>query len=299
MRKGFNFSVFLPPIIFISLSSVKYSAIMIVFPNAKINIGLFVTEKREDGFHNLETVFYPIGLSDILEINPAEGEIGSCFFEQTGIDVGCEAEKNLTVKAYRLLAADYSLPAVRMHLHKVIPFGAGLGGGSSDAAFALKTLDECFGLSLTVEQLEAYAARLGSDCAFFVRNRPAFAGGKGEVLEPVEMALDDYRLVLVKPPFGVSTPEAYAGITPRAADFDLHRLPGVPLECWRGQVRNDFEEHVFRLYPRLAAIKEQLYASGASYASMTGSGSAVYGLFPREAEIALDCPDCFVWQEDK
>lgn len=272
---------------------------MIVFPNAKINIGLFVTERRKDGFHNLETVFYPIGLSDILEIHPADGEQGECLFEQTGIDVGCEAEQNLTVKAYRLLASDYTLPAVRMHLHKVIPFGAGLGGGSSDAAFALQALNACFGLALTEVQLEAYAARLGSDCAFFVRNRPAFASGKGEVLEPMELALEDYRLVLVKPSFGVSTAEAYAGIVPRAADFDLHCLPELPVASWKERVRNDFEASVFRQYPRLAAIKEQLYASGASYASMTGSGSAVYGLFPRTADIRLDFPDCFVWQENK
>lgn len=271
---------------------------MIVFPNAKINIGLFVTEKRPDGFHNLETVFYPIGLSDILEIVKMEGPAGECDFCSSGIDVGCEAEKNLIVKAYRLLDADYQLPAVKVLLHKVVPFGAGLGGGSSDAAFMLKTLNEFFHLTLRDEQLEEYAARLGSDCAFFIRNKPAFASGKGEQLEDIELSLKDYRLVLVKPSFGVSTPEAYAGIEPHPAMFDLHRLGLLKPELWKEYVFNDFEKSVFAKYPQLTALKQQLYEAGAAYVSMTGSGSALYGLFPRDKEVNIVCPDCFVWQED-
>lgn len=271
---------------------------MIVFPNAKINIGLFVTEKRPDGFHNLETVFYPIGLSDVLELVKGEGQSGECTFNGTGMDVGCEAEKNLVVKAYRLLDADFHLPAVEVNLHKVIPFGAGLGGGSSDAAFMLKALNDFFNLSLSKEQLEVYAAYLGSDCAFFISDMPAFASGKGEVLENMELSLKDYRLVLVKPAFGVSTPEAYAGIVPHPAVFDLHKLSTLGPEQWRGNVRNDFEVSVFAKYPQLATLKQQLYDAGAVYASMTGSGSALYGLFPRSSEINIECPDCFVWQED-
>lgn len=271
---------------------------MIVFPNAKINIGLFVTEKRPDGFHNLETVFYPIGLSDILEVVKTGGQSGECNFHSMGIDVGCEAEKNLIVKAYRILNTDFHLPAIEVYLHKVIPFGAGLGGGSSDAAFMLKVLNELFNLSLGLNQLEEYAARLGSDCAFFVRNMPAFASGKGELLENMELSLKRYRLLLVKPSFGVSTPEAYAGIVPRPAMFDLHRLNTLEPERWKECVFNDFEKNVFTKYPRLAELKQQMYDAGAVYVSMTGSGSAVYGLFPRDEKINIECPDCFVWQED-
>ncbi len=271
---------------------------MIVFPNAKINIGLFVTEKRPDGFHNLETVFYPIGLSDILEIVKAEGPSGRCDFYSTGIDVGCEAEKNLIVKAYRILDTDYHLPAVKVYLHKVIPFGAGLGGGSSDAAFMLGALNKFFDLSLGMEQLEEYAVRLGSDCAFFIRNKPAFASGKGEQLEGMELSLKDYRLVLIKPSFGISTQEAYAGIVPHPAKFDLHQLNVLKPEQWKDKVCNDFEKSVFAGYPQLAVLKQQLYDAGAVYASMTGSGSALYGLFLRDKEINIVCPDCFVWQED-
>lgn len=271
---------------------------MIVFPNAKINIGLFVTEKRPDGFHNLETVFYPIGLADVLEVVPGKGEAGSYAFTSTGIDVGCPAEKNLIVKAYALLAEKYRLPAVQIHLHKLIPFGAGLGGGSADAAFMLKLLNDFFELHLPEEELLRYATALGSDCAFFIPNRPAFACGKGELLEPVELTLKAYRLVLVKPDFGVSTPDAYRGMLPAAASFDLRRLEGLPVEEWKQAVRNDFEKNVFRQYPRLASLKQRLYEGGALYASLTGSGSAVYGIFKREQQNLPDFPECWMWKEE-
>lgn len=269
---------------------------MVVFPNAKINIGLFVTEKRKDGFHNLETVFYPIGLSDILEIERVEGNVGEYSFCNTGIDVACEAESNLIVKAYRLLAADFHLPAIRIHLYKVIPFGAGLGGGSSDAAFMLKALNEYFNLSLSESVLIDYAVRLGSDCAFFIPNRPAFASGKGEVLENIELSLAGYQLVLVKPSLGVSTPEAYAGIVPQPACYDLHGLHHLPVAEWKAWVGNDFEKSVFLKYPQIADLKQWLYERGALYASMTGSGSAVYGIFKKDQQVDLTCPGCFVWQ---
>lgn len=269
---------------------------MVVFPNAKINIGLFVTEKRGDGFHNLETVFYPIGLSDILEITRMDGKAGDYVFHTSGLDVACDAGDNLVVKAWRLLAVDYGLPAVRIHLHKVIPFGAGLGGGSADAAFMLKAVNEYFGLKLTEGTLADYAARLGSDCAFFICNRAAFASGKGEVLEDIDLSLDDYQLVLVKPDFGVSTPEAYSGIVPKAAGFDLRGLGGLPVGEWKQRVGNDFEGSVFMKYPRLAELKQCLYDRGAVYASMTGSGSAVYGLFEKNSRVDVDCPGCFIWK---
>lgn len=270
---------------------------MIVFPNAKINIGLFVTGKRPDGFHNLETVFYPVGLSDILEIGPGESGSALCHFVNTGIEIGGDPEKNLIVKAWHLLAEDYPLSPVNIHLHKLIPFGAGLGGGSADAAFTLKALNEYFDLHISDGELSRKAACLGSDCAFFIHNKPAFASGKGEILEPLELSLQGYRLVLVKPAFGVSTPEAYAGICPQPASYDLHQLNVLPPEEWKEFVGNDFEKNLFRKYPRLAAIKQELYEAGAFYASMTGSGSAIYGLFRQTEEIRVSMPDCFVWQE--
>lgn len=270
---------------------------MIVYPNAKINIGLSVTDKREDGFHNLETVFYPITLSDILEINEVQDmEKGACFFENTGISVDCPADKNLVIKAYHLLCRDYSLPAVRVHLHKIIPFGAGLGGGSSDAAFMLKALNVYFHLNIGEEQLIAYAATLGSDCAFFIKNSPVFAHGKGEVMEDITLSLDDYVLVLVKPSFGMSTAEAYSGIRPRPAAYDLRKLGALPLVKWREYVVNDFEENVTSLHPQIEQIKQQLYAYGAVYAAMTGSGSAVFALFESKDFTVPAFADCFVWQ---
>ena len=271
---------------------------MIVFPNAKVNIGLFVTGKRQDGFHNLETVFYPIGLSDILEIEGVEGKGGMCSLTQTGIDVECEAEKNLVVRAYGLLATDFDLPSMRVHLHKVIPFGAGLGGGSSDGAFMLKAINDYFDLKISAERLEEYSARLGSDCAFFVRNRPAFASGKGERLEEIGLSLEDYHWVVVKPSFGISTADAYSGIVPKAAGFDLRRLASVPVEQWKEVVGNDFEANVFAKHPQLGALKQRLYDAGAVFVSMTGSGSGIYGLFKKGQQVNLSCPDCWVWQND-
>ena len=269
---------------------------MVVFPNAKINIGLSVIARRPDGFHNLETVFYPIGLSDILEIGELEAEPGEYTFRNTGLDVKCEPEKNLTVKAYRLLAEDNRLPAVQIHLHKIITYGAGLGGGSSDAAFMLKALNTYFDLQLSEERLLDYATRLGSDCSFFIRNQPVFASGKGEILQETDLSLKGYRIVLVKPDFGVSTPEAYAGIQIRPAAFDLRSLYHLPIAEWKEKVNNDFEQTVFRKYPFLADLKQALYEEGAEYAAMTGSGSAVYGLFAGNKGEDFLYPDCFVWK---
>ncbi len=269
---------------------------MVVFPHAKINIGLFVTGKRNDGFHNLETIFFPVGWSDILEIGRGEGESGSFRFKNTGLEVGGDPGKNLVIKAYHLLAADFHLPAIQVHLHKIIPFGAGLGGGSADAAFMLKALNAFFDLRLSGQKMVTYAARLGSDCAFFIDDRPAFASGKGELREPIELTLAGYRIIIVKPSFGVSTPEAYAGITPRPAGYDLRQLGQLPVNTWKEYIRNDFEATVFQKYPSLTLLKQQLYERGAEFVSMSGSGSAIYGLFKKDREINLDFPDCCVWQ---
>ena len=231
---------------------------MVIFPNAKINIGLFVTEKRSDGFHNLETVFYPIDLRDILEITEVKGEQGRCVFTSTGILIDCPPEKNWVSKAYAILAAEYDLPSVDVHLHKIIPYGAGLGGGSSDAAFMLVGLNQLFSLGLNEEQLMGYAARVGSDCPFFVLNHPVFAFGKGELMETIDLSLKDYHMVLVKPNRGVSTPEAYRGITPRAASFDLRELGKLPVEQWTGVIVNDFEDSVIPKVPEIEEIKNKL-----------------------------------------
>ncbi len=272
---------------------------MIYFPNIKINIGLFVTERREDGFHNLETIFYPLGLSDILEVKKMEEEPGgTCYFENTGILVDCPAEKNLVLKAYHLLAKDFHLPAMKVHLRKIVPFGAGLGGGSSDAAFMLKAINEGCNLGLSDHKLMEYASQLGSDCAFFILDRPAFASGKGERLEEISLSLDGYRMVLVKPDCGVSTAEAYRGIIPKQPEFDLRKLGTLPLEEWKQVVKNDFETTVFARYPEIGRLKEYLYGQGAVYAAMTGSGSAVFGIFPSNKEININCPGCFVWREE-
>lgn len=270
---------------------------MIVYPNAKINIGLYVTEKRTDGFHNLETIFYPLGLSDILEINRAEmGASGECFFHNTGILIDCPEDKNLVIKAYRLLCADYALPAIRIHLHKIVPFGAGLGGGSADAAFMLKALNDYFELHLPAEKLLAYAATLGSDCAFFIPNRPAFAYGKGELLEDIQLSLEDYFMVLVKPPCGVSTPEAYRGIVPRQPAFNLRDIGTLEVKKWQGIISNDFEKTVFACYPEIGQIKDDLLRMGAVYASMTGSGAAVFALFEKTVDPGDRFPGCFIWK---
>ncbi|NOY95067.1 MAG: 4-(cytidine 5'-diphospho)-2-C-methyl-D-erythritol kinase [Chlorobi bacterium] len=249
---------------------------MITFPNAKINIGLNVVEKRADGFHNLETVFYPIQLADALEVAGSN----QFSFQVTGINLDSPPEDNLVVKAYRLLKKEYHLPPVKIHLHKVIPFGAGLGGGSSDAAFMLKMLNRLFKLNLPVSTLEKYAVKLGADCAFFIRNRPSLASGKGEILSPVGLGLSNYSIILIKPPFSVGTADAYRDIVPEPPGFPLKKtIEKTPPRQWKDYLSNNFETSVFQLFPEIAKIKEKLYDIGAVFASMTGSGSAVWGLF--------------------
>lgn len=269
---------------------------MLLYPNAKLNLGLFVTAKRNDGFHDIETVFYPIPLCDVLEINPfPEGEKGTVDFRMTGIAVEGDPEENLVLKAYRILDADFALPAVRMHLHKMIPSGAGLGGGSSDAAFALSGLNRLFRLDITEERLMAYAARLGSDCAFFIRNRPAFAWGRGELMMTVDLSLEGYELVLVKPEQAVATAKAYAHIKPRPAPCDLRKLAALAVGQWEDVVSNDFEEIVSAFVPEIETIRRKLTEAGALYVSMTGSGSAVYALFDHKINPHDLFPDYFTW----
>ena len=252
---------------------------MITFPNAKINLGLNITEKRPDGYHNLETIFYPIPLEDALEAYPRKEGPGSYSLSQSGLSIEGDTENNLVVKAYKLLDETYHLPPIDIYLYKHIPSGAGLGGGSADAAFMLKLLNRMYRLNLTDDQLEAYAARLGADCAFFVRNQPTYADGIGNIFSPVELSLAGWQLLLVKPNIFVSTRDAFARIRPRHPERNLRDLINQPVESWKDYMINDFEESVFPQFPAIGDIKTELYHLGAVYASMSGSGSSVYGLF--------------------
>jgi 4-diphosphocytidyl-2-C-methyl-D-erythritol kinase len=248
---------------------------MIRFPNAKINIGLNITEKRPDGFHNLETIFYPVDWSDAFEFVVAD----KVQYSSSGIFISGHPESNLVMKAYRLLQKDFSLPSLKIHLHKEIPFGAGLGGGSSDGAFMLMLLNKHFGLNLSEEKLEQYAAVLGSDCPFFIRNKPVFASGRGEIMEPVELLLNSWFILLVKPPIEVSTAKAFQLVVPEIPATSLKKLIKLPVHEWKDKVINQFEPSVFQQYPEIGKLKQSMYDIGAIYASMSGSGSCVYGLF--------------------
>ena len=271
---------------------------MILHPPAKINIGLSVTEKRHDGFHDIETVFYSIPLCDILSVETVETDaVCQLAFSCDGIELPDNGRQdNLCCKAYQLLDADYHLPPVSIHLHKAVPVGAGLGGGSSDAVYTLQALNRLFKLHLNNEELTRYANQLGSDCAFFLLGKPAFGTGTGNILAPISLSLAGYYILLVKPPVFVSTAGAYASITPQKANHHLPELLQAPISEWRHSVFNDFEMSVFQMFPEIGKIKEKLYAEGAVYASMSGSGSTVYGIFDKKPDdVAKLFPDCSVW----
>ncbi|MGV3585823.1 MAG: 4-(cytidine 5'-diphospho)-2-C-methyl-D-erythritol kinase [Adhaeribacter sp.] len=266
---------------------------MILFPNAKINIGLNIVSRRPDGFRNLESCFYPVQWGDALEILPAETR----QFSLSGIPVPGAAETNLCLKAYELLKADYDLPPVFMHLHKNIPIGAGMGGGSADAAFALKLLNDLFKLNIGTEQLEDYARRLGSDCAFFIRNKPVFAVEKGDIFEDIKLDLTGYGCTVVYPDLHITTAEAYSQVVPQTPAQPLFTALQEDISTWKDTVKNDFEAALFPRYPVIGEIKAQLYQAGALYAAMTGSGSAVFGIFPQEHTMAVSFPAAYrVWR---
>lgn len=252
---------------------------MIAFPNAKINLGLSITEKRPDGYHNLETVFYPVCLEDALEIQTSSVNKEKITLSQYGLDIAGKPEDNLVVKAYLLLDKEFHLPPIDIHLYKHIPSGAGLGGGSSDAAFMLKLLNKHYDLQLSDEQLELYAATLGADCAFFIKNVPTFAEGIGNVFSPISLSLKGYQIMLIKPDVFVSTREAFANIHPHRPEQSVKEVIKRPVQEWKDRLINDFEASVFPLHPIIGNIKEELYKYGALYASMSGSGSSVFGLF--------------------
>lgn len=274
---------------------------MITFPNAKINLGLDIVEKRPDGYHNLETVFYPIPLCDILEITPAtEPDAPDYTFKMYNAAFEENDDDNLVIKAYKALAADHKLPKVDISLYKHIPTGAGLGGGSADAAFALRMLNDIAGLGLTAEQLRGYASRIGADCAFFIDNTPAYATGIGDILSPTPCSISGYHLVLVKPDIHVSTKDAYALVTPQKPEQPLTEIAKRPINEWKGAMKNDFEKSIFAKHPAMAKVKEQLYSMGAIYASMSGSGSSFFGIFKEEQNIEKTkalFPNMFCWSK--
>lgn len=256
---------------------------MICFPNCKINLGLKVKGKRPDGYHNIETVFYPVNLTDVLEIIPAQDGIFN--FNITGIEIPGDITENLCVKAYNLLAKEYKIPSVKIHLHKNIPIDAGLGGGSSDAAFTLILLDKIFSLNLTKNKLIEMSSQLGSDCAFFIENKPCFAYEKGNIMEIINLDLKNYKFIIIKPNINISTSEAYKNVFFDDNTESLKIQINKPVETWRDNIFNDFEKYIFKSYPEIKKIKEFFYQKGALYSSMSGSGSAVYGIFKDDVNI--------------
>ena len=261
---------------------------MITFPNAKINLGLNIVERRPDGYHNIETVFYPIPLTDVLEIVPSS--TGETTLTCYGNAVECPPEKNLVMRAYNLLSERVELPPVSMYLYKHIPDGAGLGGGSSDAAHALIMLNKMFGLNISDGELATMAATLGADCAFFIYNRPMMATGIGDILTDIDVDLKGKTLLLVKPPVGVDTRTAYSRVVPHAAIDNLSATVKLPVTAWDGLLVNEFEASVFAALPQLWIIKARLLDAGAVYAAMSGSGSTIFGIFDNDklAEAAAD-----------
>jgi 4-diphosphocytidyl-2-C-methyl-D-erythritol kinase len=262
---------------------------MLTFPNAKINLGLHIVAKRPDGYHDLETVFYPIGLTDALEVTLCRDNTADrpakCRLHLSGVPVAGADADNLVTRAYHLLDERFSLPPVEVWLYKQIPTGAGLGGGSADGAYMLKLLNSRFALSLTDDELEEYAARLGADCPFFIDNMPVFAQGTGNLFSPACVWLRGYELVVVKPDVSVSTREAFARIVPRTPQVSVLEVVERPVSEWAAHLVNDFEASIFPQYPVIGHLKEELYRQGALYASMSGSGSAVYGLFRTPSEL--------------
>lgn len=268
---------------------------MICFPNAKINLGLNIVSKRSDGYHNLETIFYPIAIKDALEIIVRADQTNDSFVE-AGIKVDTSPDSNLVMKALKLMRTKYRFPSVEVHLLKKIPFGAGLGGGSADASFMLKLLNKTFSLGATDQQLAALAVQLGADCPFFIYNKPVFATGIGEVFEDIELSLADYYFVLINPAIHVSTKDAFAEIKPTQTQTSLKEIVKKPVTAWKGLMVNDFEQSVFSKYPLIGDIKQDLYNMGAVYASMTGSGSSVFGIFKEEVkDVQSFYPDYFTW----
>ena len=255
---------------------------MIVFPSAKINIGINITGRRPDGYHNIETIFYPLPIYDALEALPGD----ELTFHSSGLEIPGRVEDNLCIKGYHLMRKDYDLPPVNIHLLKHIPIGAGLGGGSANAAFFSKLINEVFGLKLTTEQMLDYARQLGADCAFFIENKPVFAFEKGDRFEDIQLDLSGYHIALIMPPAHVSTAEAYRGVKPAPVNQSLKELIKLPVAEWKHHIKNDFEDSVFKNHPVIRGVKAALYEAGAIYASMSGSGASVFGIFNKKPDLS-------------
>ena len=255
---------------------------MIVFPSAKINIGINITGRRPDGYHNIETVFYPLPIYDALEALPGK----ELTFHSSGLEIPGRIEDNLCIKGYHLMNRDYDLPPVNIHLLKHIPIGAGLGGGSANAAFFIKLINNLFDLKLTTEQMLDYARQLGADCAFFIENKPVFAFGKGDRFDDIQLDLSSYHIALVMPHAHVSTAEAYRGVRPAPVKQSLNELIKLPVGEWQHQIKNDFEESVFKNHVVIRGVKAALYEAGAIYASMSGSGASVFGIFDKKPDLS-------------
>jgi 4-diphosphocytidyl-2-C-methyl-D-erythritol kinase len=272
---------------------------MIVFPNCKINLGLHILQKRSDSFHDLETVFYPLPLQDALEIVQHDGKDSLISFTASGLPIDGTLEDNICYKAYHLLKHRFpQLPPVKMHLHKVIPLGAGLGGGSADGAFTLLLLNKKFNLGMSEDELIDYALQLGSDAPFFIRNKPCYATGRGEKMDLVDLNLSTYKILVVNPRIHINTGWAFRQITPLSDRPSLKEQIQLPIQDWKDQLVNDFEAPVMALYPEIAAIKEELYHNGALYAAMSGSGSTVFGIFPKESSTeTIEFPEHYFRKE--
>jgi len=268
---------------------------MICFPNAKINIGLNIISKREDSYHNLETIFYPVPLKDVLEFIIPEKTIKKTTIQVSGADLDIVNNENICIKAYNMLAADYQLPKLQMYLHKMIPSGAGLGGGSSDASFLLKQLNQYFKLNISEKKITGYASKLGADCAFFINNKAVFASGIGNRFEPLNLNLKGYYILIVKPNFSINTAKAFRNIRPAMPETSLKELIKQPVSSWKNRIKNDFELALFQKYPELSKIKTELYSLGADYASLSGSGSALFGIFKEKPIFKDKFKKVFSW----
>lgn len=267
---------------------------MLIYPNCKINLGLKILNKRPDNFHNIETVFYPVNLCDILEIHKSD----KTSFQTSGITIE-GTEENICLKAYQLLSDFYNLPPVKIHLHKSIPIGAGLGGGSSDGAFTIKLLSKMFALDLKYEKMSNFTKKLGSDCSFFLNNKPTFAKDKGDIFEEINLNLKNYYILIIKPDFNIITKEAYELFSSKSKGLNTTSIKDVifrPIDSWKGNLVNDFENIISEKYPEINNIKSKLYSSGAIYASMSGSGSVVYGIFKNSPDESFFSDYKFVWK---
>lgn len=256
---------------------------MICFPHSKINLGLNILQKRADGYHDLETVFYPVPLCDILEILPSE----QFAFKQSGLTVEGNENDNLCIKAFKLLQEKFNIDNVYIHLHKQIPMGAGMGGGSSDAAYVIRMCNDLFSLGMTTEEMQSYAAELGSDCAYFINDTPMYGKGRGEILSPLNINLNGYYLKIVNPGIHISTAEAFKGVHKDANRLSLAERISQPIYNWKGLIENDFEVHLFNKYPELEKIKSTFYKEGAVYAALSGSGSTLYAIYPKEPVMSF------------